>query len=152
MTQTPIFNLINDLILEEHIKKTFKNVNLHSYEFLDKFGETFTMSAIMRLGGSSAAKKQCDKGEIIWITTKDKGDNQGISHKVDVIKVADMLTNIRLYDTLYSANLTSVLQEKLKQRKDNNERIVVNCLIGIGKLTLGHVRCPNDIYHHISFI
>ena len=150
MAAPSLLDFVADKVLSAHTQKEFATIK-SKQDFLEKFGTAFTLSTIMRMGGSIEVKNKCDKDEIVWISTTDIGDARGVSHKLEIIKAIDMLRKIEIYDLMFNKDVKNVLKERIKQKK-LGEVLVVNCMFDIHKLTKGRISQSSNKYIHFSFI
>lgn len=134
-----------NLSLMQHMQDTSKSTNLN--EWMLKYANALTTSALARVG-LLKAYNSCEPNKILSIKTEDK-DMFGISHKLNVVTVQQTEMFLQSIDNMYDGNCVEQLHTAIKNRK-NDERIVVNVMCGLDKLTDGKIKSKANCFVFIK--
>lgn len=131
-----------DTAMSYLIKNTF-NANDDKATWLAKYAGVLTTSALMRCGFKRAFDS-CAFDDVLSIKTEDTG-MFGITHKMSVVGVEQTRNFLHFLDNQYNANYEEQFNKVLERRKAD-ERIVVNVLLNVDKLTDDTIKLESNRY------
>lgn len=134
-----------NLSLMQHMQDTSKSTNLN--EWMLRYANALTTGALARVG-LLKAYNSCKPNEILSIKTEDK-DMFGISHKMNVVSIEQTERFLQSIDNMYDGNCVEQLHTAVKNRK-KDERIVVNVMCGLDKLTDGKIKSKANCFVFIK--
>lgn len=127
-----------DIAMSYLIKNTF-NKDDDQNTWLAKYAGVLTTSALMRCGFKRAFDS-CAINDVLSIKTEDTG-MFGISHEISVVDIEQTIKFLRFLDTDYIEQFNKVLL-----RKKDDERVVVNVLLNVDKLSDDTVKVNSNRY------
>jgi hypothetical protein len=131
-----------DTAMSYLIKNTF-NKNDDQNTWLAKYAGVLTTSALMRCGFKRAFDS-CTINDVLTIKTEDTG-MFGISHEISVVGTEQTIRFLRFLDNEYNADYTEQFNKVLVRRKDD-ERVVINVLLNVDKLSDDTVKVESNRY------
>lgn len=131
-----------DAAMSYLIKNTF-NKNDDQNTWLAKYAGVLTTSALMRCGFKRAFDS-CTSHDVLTIKTEDTG-MFGISHEISVVGTEQTIRFLRFLDNEYNADYTEQFNNVLARRKDD-ERVVINVLLNVDKLSDDTVKVESNRY------
>jgi hypothetical protein len=118
-------------------------MNNMSNNWFNQFAAILATNAMSKYGYATAFDS-CSLNQVVSIKTEDT-DLFGISQKVNIVSSDKMKSLLTYLDTTDNGNRVEVL-DKMMRECNANQRIVVNVLCNIKKLTDEQVSSPSNSY------
>lgn len=131
-----------DTAMSYLIKNTFDK-NDDKSTWLAKYAGVLTTSALMRCGFKKAFDS-CTNGDVLSIKTEDTG-MFGITHNMSIVGTEQTIKFLTFLDSQYNADYVEQFKTVLARKKED-ERVVLNVLINVDKLSDDTVKVESNRY------